>query len=82
MFSRLFMWFKHETFITFNLIIKNMQNKSTIDFVDLFCLWMDSIHCYCKMESDDIIRTQEYLDPPVVVVGTWKDAMTSQPGEV
>ncbi|CAG2232365.1 unnamed protein product [Mytilus edulis] len=33
------------------------------------------------MESDDIIRTQEYLDPPVVVVGTWKDAMTSQPGE-
>ncbi|XP_076084623.1 uncharacterized protein LOC143055372 [Mytilus galloprovincialis] len=75
----------HQTFLSpdaIYLVVANLSEANDKEAQDLFCLWMDSIHCYCKMESDDIIRTQEYLDPPVVVVGTWKDAMTSQPGEI
>ncbi|XP_071141381.1 probable serine/threonine-protein kinase roco8 isoform X2 [Mytilus edulis] len=75
----------HQTFLSpdaIYLVVANLSEADNKEAQDLFCLWMDSIHCYCKMESDDIIRTQEYLDPPVVVVGTWKDAMTSQSGEI
>lgn len=44
---------------------------------------MDSIHCYSRLEEDnnkfhDNKATSGDLDPPVVIIGTWKDAMTSE----
>ncbi|VDI49311.1 Hypothetical predicted protein [Mytilus galloprovincialis] len=50
---------------------------------NLFRLWMDSIHCYSRHEEDnnkshDSKATSGDLDPPVVIIGTWKDAMTSE----
>lgn len=47
-------------------------------FSDLFKLWIDSIHCYSRLDdnkhkSDDKMRSSDDLDPPVVCVGTWKD---------
>lgn len=55
-------------------------------FEDLFRLWMDSIHCYCRLDvdkstSDDNKITSDNLDPPVVIVGTWKDAVISEEEE-
>lgn len=48
---------------------------------------MDSIHCYSRLEnennkSDDMRDISEDLDPPVVIVGTWKDAVTSKSAQV
>ena len=56
-------------------------------FVDLFQLWMDSIHCYSRLEEDghrfDVNeKTSDDLDPPIVIVGTWKDALISDEQEV
>ncbi|CAG2242276.1 unnamed protein product [Mytilus edulis] len=47
---------------------------------------MDSIHCYSRLEgdissTDDMETTCDVLDPPVVIVGTWKDALTSESDE-
>lgn len=54
-------------------------------FVDLFRLWMDSIHCYSRLEEDkhdDNERTTDEHDPPVIIIGTWKDAVSSDVEEV
>lgn len=56
-------------------------------FVDLFRLWLDSIHCYSKLEEDqqtsgENISASDGLNPPVVIVGTWKDDLTSESEEV
>lgn len=50
----------------------------------LFRLWMDSIHCYCRLgyNGDDSNTTTDDLDPPVVIVGTWKDAVTIESADV
>lgn len=55
--------------------------------VDLFQLWMDSIHCYSRLEednntSDDKMTKSDDLNPQVVIVGTWKDAVASDVQEV
>ncbi|CAG2212078.1 unnamed protein product [Mytilus edulis] len=46
---------------------------------------MDSIHCYSRLQEDRSnsadSMTPDDLDPPVVIVGTWKDAVTSEVDE-
>ncbi|CAG2199091.1 unnamed protein product [Mytilus edulis] len=54
---------------------------------NLFQLWMDSIHCYSRLEEDghrsDVNeKTSDDLDPPIVIVGTWKDALISDVQEI
>ncbi|XP_071144486.1 uncharacterized protein [Mytilus edulis] len=80
----------HQTFLTpdaIYLVVTNLSEADDTQAQDLFRLWMDSIHCYCRMErrkhtSDDINILHSDLDPPVVIVGTWKDALISQSGEI
>lgn len=50
----------------------------------LFRLWMDSIHCYCRLgyNGADSSTTTDDLDPPVVIVDTWKDAVTIESADV
>lgn len=48
---------------------------------------MDSIHCYSRQEegqtiSNDKKGMSDDIDPPVVIVGTWKDKVTAEPEEV
>lgn len=59
----------------------------------MFQLWMNSIHCYCRLDdqknksasniadSDEGMKKKKYLDPPVVFVGSHKDQVTPSAGE-
>lgn len=57
----------------------------------MFRLWMDSIHCYCSSEKQNTISgsdtaevnelTDHRLDPPVILVGTYKDKIDVAEGE-
>ncbi|VDI67954.1 Hypothetical predicted protein [Mytilus galloprovincialis] len=75
----------HQTFLSpdaIYLVVTKLSDADNKDSQDLFRLWMNSIHCYSKLEGDkykydDKNTTQYYIDPPVVVVGTWKDDLTS-----
>ncbi|XP_071143940.1 uncharacterized protein [Mytilus edulis] len=80
----------HQTFLSSDaiyLVVTNLTEANDKEAQDLFKLWMDSIHCYSRLEndkneSDDKMRSLEDLDPPVVIVGTWKDAVDSKTGNL
>lgn len=47
---------------------------------------MDSLHCYSRLEEDETFsfdnkKMLDNIDPPVVLVGTWKDAVPTSNGE-
>ncbi|XP_076115762.1 uncharacterized protein LOC143083389 isoform X2 [Mytilus galloprovincialis] len=73
----------HQTFLSpdaIYLVVTKLNEADDKEAKDLFQLWMDSIHCYSRLEEDrnesDVnMRTSDDLDPPIVIVGTWKDAL-------
>ncbi|XP_071141470.1 uncharacterized protein [Mytilus edulis] len=75
----------HQTFLSpdaIYLVVTKLNEAGDKQAQDLFQLWMDSIHCYSRLEEDrnksDVNkRTSDDRDPPVVIVGTWKDALIS-----
>ncbi|CAC5410390.1 unnamed protein product [Mytilus coruscus] len=74
----------HQTFLSSSsiyLVVTKLNEADDKKAQDLFQLWMDSIHCYSRLEEDKSnsadSQTSDDLDPPVVIVGTWKDAVTS-----
>ncbi|VDI02043.1 Hypothetical predicted protein [Mytilus galloprovincialis] len=79
----------HQTFLSpdaIYLVVTKLNEADDKKAQDLFRLWMDSIHCYCRLDvdkstSDDNKITSDNLDPPVVIVGTWKDAVISEEEE-
>ncbi|CAG2188897.1 unnamed protein product [Mytilus edulis] len=74
----------HQTFLSQDamyLVVTKLNEADDPNAQALFRLWIDSIHCYSRLEeqkivSDDKTTTSDDLDPPVVIVGTWKDAVT------
>ncbi|CAC5410277.1 unnamed protein product [Mytilus coruscus] len=76
----------HQTFLSQDamyLVVTKLNEADDPNAQALFRLWIDSIHCYSRREeqniiSDDKTTTSGDLDPPVVIVGTWKDAVTSE----
>ncbi|CAG2245231.1 unnamed protein product [Mytilus edulis] len=79
----------HQTFLSpdaIYLVVAKLNEADDKNSQDLFRFWMDSIHCYSRMddmenEYQDTIRKGDDVDPPVVIVGTWKDAVTSESEE-
>ncbi|VDI29325.1 Hypothetical predicted protein [Mytilus galloprovincialis] len=73
----------HQTFLSQDaiyLVVTKLNEAYDPKAQALFRLWIDSIHCYSRLEeqniiSDDKTTTSGDLDPPVVIVGTWKDAV-------
>lgn len=60
----------------------------------MFRLWMDSIHCYCipdgqrfhyevepMEDKHDKCSNNCSLNPPVILVGTWKDKLKASTEE-
>lgn len=54
----------------------------------MFRLWIDSIHCYCQMQQQKQTDNNtengindDKLDPPIVVVGTFKDQVKAFGGK-
>ncbi|VDI67110.1 Hypothetical predicted protein [Mytilus galloprovincialis] len=80
----------HQTFLSpdaIYLVVTKLNEVQDKEAQALFRLWMDSIHCYSRLEnennkSDDMRDISEDLDPPVVIVGTWKDAVTSKSAQI
>ncbi|XP_071142181.1 uncharacterized protein [Mytilus edulis] len=76
----------HQTFLSQDamyLVVTKLNEADDPNAQDLFRLWIDSIHCYSRLEEKNIISDDKTtmsgdLDPPVVIVGTWKDAVTSE----
>ncbi|CAG2255369.1 unnamed protein product [Mytilus edulis] len=80
----------HQTFFipdAIYLVVTKLNEADDKKAKDLFQLWMDSIHCYSRLEEDrnksDVNkRTSDDLDPPIVIVGTWKDALICDVEEI
>ncbi|CAG2236080.1 unnamed protein product [Mytilus edulis] len=79
----------HQTFLSQDaiyLVVTKLNEADDKKAQDLFQLWMDSIHCYSRLQEDRSnsadSMTPDDLDPPVVIVGTWKDAVTSEVDEI
>lgn len=50
----------------------------------MFRLWVDSIHCYCQLQQQNVTMNginDDQLDPPIVVVGTFKDQVAADDEE-
>ncbi|XP_052059490.1 death-associated protein kinase 1-like [Mytilus californianus] len=80
----------HQTFLSpdaIYFVVTKLNEADDPNAQDLFRLWMDSIHCYSRLEedktnSDENKRMSDDIDPPVVIVGTWKDAVIAEPEEL
>ncbi|XP_052096741.1 probable serine/threonine-protein kinase qkgA [Mytilus californianus] len=80
----------HQTFLSADaiyLVVTNLNEANNKEAQDLFKLWMDSIHCYSRLEddknnSDDNTISSTDINPPVVIVGTWKDAVAFETGKL
>ncbi|XP_071150600.1 uncharacterized protein, partial [Mytilus edulis] len=76
----------HQTFLSpdaIYLVVTKLNEADDKKAQDLFRFWMDSIHCYSKIdemknEYEDNTRIRDNFHPPVVIVGTWKDAVKSE----
>ncbi|CAC5359248.1 unnamed protein product [Mytilus coruscus] len=79
----------HQTFLSpdaIYLVVTKLNEADDPNAQDLFRLWIDSIHCYCRLEQDkneaDDNKLPNCIDPPVVVIGTWKDDVTCEKEEL
>ncbi|XP_063417950.1 uncharacterized protein LOC134700492 [Mytilus trossulus] len=74
----------HQTFLSQDamyLVVTKLNEADDHNAQALFRLWIDSIHCYSRLEERKNTSDKKPLgdnDPPVVIVGTWKDAVTSE----
>ncbi|XP_071142187.1 uncharacterized protein [Mytilus edulis] len=74
----------HQTFLSQDamyLVVTKLNEADKPNAQALFRLWIDSIHCYSRLEERKNPSNKKPLgdnDPPVVIVGTWKDAVTSE----
>ncbi|XP_071142170.1 cyclic GMP-binding protein C-like [Mytilus edulis] len=74
----------HQTFLSQDamyLVVTKLNEADDPNARALFRLWMDSIHCYSRLDEGNNTSDKTTvcaIDPPVVIVGTWKDAVTSE----
>ncbi|XP_071142175.1 uncharacterized protein [Mytilus edulis] len=74
----------HQTFLSQDamyLVVTKLNEADDHNAQALFRLWINSIHCYSRLEEINNTSDKKPLgdnDPPVVIVGTWKDAVTSE----
>ncbi|XP_063407909.1 uncharacterized protein LOC134691355 [Mytilus trossulus] len=74
----------HQTFLSQDamyLVVTKLNEADDHNAQALFRLWINSIHCYSRLEERKNTSEKKPLgdnDPPVVIVGTWKDAVTSE----
>ncbi|XP_063408088.1 uncharacterized protein LOC134691471 [Mytilus trossulus] len=77
------------------LVVTKLNEADDKNAQEMFQLWMNSIHCYCRLDDqeknpgsftakkDESTETQEtnMLDPPVILVGSHKDKVRLSKGE-
>ncbi|CAG2205323.1 unnamed protein product [Mytilus edulis] len=77
----------HQTFLSpdaIYLVVTQMNETDKEDTQVMFRLWVDSIHCYCQLQQQNVTMNginDDQLDPPIVVVGTFKDQVAADDEE-
>ncbi|XP_052096751.1 uncharacterized protein LOC127731935 isoform X4 [Mytilus californianus] len=78
----------HQTFLSpdaIYLVVTKLNEADDKSAQEMFQLWMNSIHCYCRPKSNDeeVHRKENdnYIYPPVVLVGSHKDKVELTEGE-
>ncbi|CAG2195215.1 unnamed protein product [Mytilus edulis] len=87
----------HQTFLSpdaIYIVLTKLNEADDRNAQEMFQLWMDSIHCYCRIEEQtntaesntatmhERMRDKyDFLDPPVVLVGSHKDKVEPSEGE-
>ncbi|XP_063406206.1 uncharacterized protein LOC134690160 [Mytilus trossulus] len=88
----------HQTFLSQDaiyLVVTKLNEANDKNAQDMFQLWMNSIHCYCRLDDqqnkpervtptmDDSMEKEEtnMCDPPVILVGSHKDKVRNSKGE-
>ncbi|CAG2188851.1 unnamed protein product [Mytilus edulis] len=81
----------HQTFLSpdsIYVVVTNLNEADNKEAQGIFRLWMDSIHCYCRPNEFSYISnndtksiSEDPFDPPVILVGTWKDQVQNPAGE-
>ncbi|XP_071144055.1 probable serine/threonine-protein kinase roco8 [Mytilus edulis] len=78
----------HQTFLSpdaIYLVVTKLNEADDKSAQEMFQLWMNSIHCYCRPKSnnEEMQRKEndDYIYPPVVLVGSHKDKVVLTKGE-
>ncbi|XP_063442140.1 uncharacterized protein LOC134722449 [Mytilus trossulus] len=76
----------HQTFLSpdaIYLVVTKLNKSNDNEAQEMFELWMESIHCYCPKEKRNSSNhcTNQTISPPVILIGTWKDAVKISEGE-
>ncbi|CAG2244045.1 unnamed protein product [Mytilus edulis] len=86
----------HQTFLSQDaiyLVVTKLNEADDKNAQDMFQLWMNSIHCYCRLDDqqnkpdsvtmDESTEKEETnkCDPPVILVGSHKDKVINAKGE-
>ncbi|XP_076083620.1 uncharacterized protein LOC143054482 [Mytilus galloprovincialis] len=88
----------HQTFLSQDaiyLVVTKLNEANDKNAQNMFQLWMNSIHCYCRLDDqqnkpesvtptmDESTEKEETnkCDPPVILVGSHKDKVINAKGE-
>ncbi|XP_063419348.1 uncharacterized protein LOC134702295 [Mytilus trossulus] len=86
----------HQTFLSQDaiyLVVTKLNEADDKNAQEMFQLWMNSIHCYCRLDDqqnkpesvkmDESTEKEEtnMCDPPVILVGSHKDKVRNSKGE-
>ncbi|XP_071142186.1 ankyrin-1-like [Mytilus edulis] len=78
----------HQTFLSpdaIYLVVTKLNEADDKSAQEMFQLWMNSIHCYSRLKSnnEEVQRKEndDYIYSPVVLVGTHKDEVVLTNGE-
>ncbi|VDI42603.1 Hypothetical predicted protein [Mytilus galloprovincialis] len=87
----------HQTFLSpdaIYLVVTKLNEADDKHAQEMFQLWMNSIHCYCRLDDqknkaesntgemhERMIAKDDCLDPPVVLVGSHRDKVEPSSGQ-
>ncbi|XP_071141459.1 uncharacterized protein [Mytilus edulis] len=87
----------HQTFLSQDaiyLVVTKLNEADNTNAQEMFQLWMNSIHCYCRLDDqkneaksktgemhERMIAKDDCLDPPVVLVGSHRDKVEHSSGQ-
>ncbi|XP_071143283.1 uncharacterized protein [Mytilus edulis] len=88
-------YYTHQTFLSpdsIYLVVTKLDEADSKNAHEMFQLWMNSIHCYCRLEDQHNTREnnacemheskkEDLLDPPVVIIGSHKDKVRHSKGK-
>ncbi|KXJ13106.1 Caspase-8 [Exaiptasia diaphana] len=63
---------------TREIVLDNASNETNLDNL---LSWLVSVHCLCQPHTDSGVETEDYICPPVIIVGTHADELPGSEDE-